>query len=217
MAISDIIAQINEAGGLARPNRFSVQIVPPKVLSATAESAPIDYFSALGVNDGMQSRLDFMCNRAELPSRSFSTSDARTYGSFFKIPYVDSYADLTLSFIVGHDMMEKFFFDAWVYTIQDPETSDFNYVDEYATTIDIYQLDEFDDATYGIRAFQCWPVALGQLSLAYDERNTYHVYPVTFTFRKWINLKVNTGTPTSIEPTGAPPGAFEDTIFPGKK
>jgi hypothetical protein len=229
MAITDIIAQINEAGGLSRPNRFSVQIAPPALFTGAATGAvtnlnpgitppTADYFRMLGVQSAdMTSRLDFMCNNAEFPSRSFGTTDARTYGSTFKMPHVDTYADFTLSFIVGSDMVEKDFFDAWVYSIQDPESADFNYVAEYATTVDIYQLDEFDTATYGVRAYQCWPVALGQLKLAYDDRNTYHVYPVTFTFRKWINLKIPTGTPTTVTPGGSSPTQFENTVFPQKK
>ena len=114
--INEILSQINDAGGVARPTLYSVQIVPPKIFSNSAlnGSQPrIDYFKTLGVDvNKMSSRLDMMCLQAELPSVSFNTSDARTYGSSFKIPNVDIYSDLNLEFIVGRKMEERNYFEA---------------------------------------------------------------------------------------------------------
>jgi hypothetical protein len=238
-SIQDIISQITDAGGLARPTLYSVQIIPPRIFSSTSSRAandfafenaeklfadrrgePVqnaglrfDYFKELGIdNSEMYTRLNLMCQRAELPGISFSTSDSRTYGSYFKTPYVDTYGDLPLEFIVGRDLAERRFFDAWRYTIQDPETADFNYIDEYASVIDIFQMDEYDNATYGVRFFQAWPLTIGAMHLGYDQRNQYHVLPVTFTYRKWISLDVNTNTPTSIRSAGGSPQPFEQTI-----
>ncbi len=234
--ISNIIAQVSKAGGLARPNRFAVQIIPPKIENsilagilpqnaAVGEIAAIlatlgqiwglkpDYFTKLGLfGRDMQTRLNFFCQDAELPGKSFQTSDVRTYGSYFKMPNVDEYSDITLSFIVGKDMAERNFFDAWSYTVQDPATADFNYVNDYATTVSIFQLDERDRFTYGCRLYQAWPITIGELKLHYGEYNTYHILPVTFTYRKWINVLLETGTPTSIQSNG-PTGDFDDTVI----
>ncbi len=134
------------------------------------------------------------------------------------MPYVDTYADITFHFIVGRDMFEKDFFDAWSYTIQDPETADINYVDEYSTTVSVYQMDEYDNFTYGATLFQCWPVAIGGMTLDANEFNSYGVLPVTFTYRKWINEKANSGTPTSINSRSNSPVGFRSTIkAPGDK
>lgn len=171
-----------------------------------------NYFKSLGVDQIDITRLDFMCMKANLPGRSFDTTPARTYGSKFDMPFMDVYSDVSGTFIVGKDMYERNFFDAWCYTIQDPETSDFNYVDEYATTIDIYQMDEFDKSTYACRLFQAWPKTIGELNLSYDQRNTFHTFTVTFTYRKWINLLLETNTPTSIDPANSPPQSFSSTI-----
>ena len=236
--IQDFISQVTDAGGLARPTRFAVQIVPPRTMQsvtnnttqaqrdaaaniARVNNQPMqslgfvpDYFQQMGMNGvDIPNRLDFMCCRAELPGKSFGVSDIRTYGSFFSMPHIDVYADLPLTFIVGQDMLERHFFDAWSYTIQDPDTSDFNYVEDYATTMDVYQLDDTDNATYGVRFFQCWPVTIGQMNLDYSGANQYHTLPITFEYRKWINLRVNSGTPTTIEPSGGVPRGFERTIY----
>ena len=236
-SITTFISAITNAGGVARPNRYSVSIYQPNIVSQSLSSSNNllsvatqlaqqnqvsmqslgtlpDYFKDLGVGDlDIVPRLDFMCCKAELPGKTFNTSDVRTYGATFEMPYVDVYSDITLAFIVGRDMVERDFFDAWSYTIQDPETSDFNYVNDYATTVDIYQLDEFGQTqNYGCRLFQAWPKTIGELSLSYDQFNTFHILPITFTYRKWINVKINTNTPTSITATLGAPTPFEATI-----
>jgi hypothetical protein len=236
--IQDFISQITDANGLARPTRFSVQIVPPRIMqslnlgsqdtdqarvaslasllgtSPQSLGAMPNYFRQMGVEGtDIPDRLDFMCTRAELPGKTYGVSDIRTYGSFFSMPHVDVYADITLTFIVGQDMLERHFFDAWSYTIQDPDTSDFNYIDDYSTTMDVYQLDDTDNATYGVRFFQCWPLTIGQMNLDYSAHNQYHTLPITFEYRKWINFRVNAGTPTTIEPSGGVPRGFESTIY----
>ena len=235
--IKEIIAQVTKAGGLARPTRFAVQIVPPRIMKSLnvvnnndpaglAVLASVmgvspqslgdipNYFRQMGVEgQDIPNRLDFMCHQAELPGKTFKTTDVRTYGSNFSMPHMDVYSDIILNFIVGADMMERHFFDAWSYTIQDPDTSDFNYVNDYSTTMDIYQLNEFNVATYGVRFFQCWPITIGQMNLDYSQKNQYHWLPVTFEYRKWINLRVNSGTPTTIEPSGGAPTGFESTIY----
>ena len=237
--IHQFISQISQADGLARPTLFEVAVYPPKVFSnqsrmiendfarqfyeeyfADRPGEPIqnfgirkNYFEEMGV-DGQDAvtRLKFMCHKAELPSASFSTSDARTYGSYFKIPYVDTYTDITLEFIVGSDMFERRFFDAWRYTIQDPETADFNYIDEYSTTITIWQQDAFGRNNYGVTLFQAWPVTVGNMGLSYDAMNQYHVLPITFTYRKWISNDIFTNTPTEIKNAGGNSQIFETTI-----
>lgn len=237
--IHHFISQITKAEGLARPTRFEVEIYPPKIFSSRARAEenshvyenlqtyfaermgePIqnfgvrkNYFEEMGV-DGQDAvtRLKFMCHKAELPSASFSTSDARTYGSFFKIPYVDTYTDITLEFIVGSDMFERKFFEAWKYTIQDPETADFNYVDEYATVVVIWQQDEYGINKHGVTLFQTWPISIGSMELSYDMMNQYHTLPVTFTFRKWISNDIYTRTPTDIKNAGGNSQDFESTI-----
>jgi len=235
-SVQQIISQVSQAGGLARPNRFQVNITPPQILnqiatnslgytpavSQTAQSngtsvqslgALPNYFKILNVQplDSSPERLMFMCCAAELPGKSFNATDARTYGATFQMPFVDVYAPLTFTFIVGTDMFERNFFDAWSYTIQDPETSDFNYVSEYATTVSISQLDEFDNINYTAILYQAWPITIGQMTLEYGQFNSYHKLPVTFTYRKWINQKIDQSIPIQIQSNG-PISPFSSTI-----
>ena len=250
-AITNIISQISSAGGVARPNLFTVEItIPPAVLEGAAldqfsSKNPIDLVKAgisaalrgpalanIGlINKGwfkkmglqgylMGERLKMSCTKAELPEKGFSTSDVRTYGSYFKMPHTDTYGDITLHFIVGRDMIEKHFFDAWSYVIQDPETADFNFVSAYATTIDIFQLNELGisigpltitGSDYSARLFQAWPIHIGALQLDYGTNDTYHILPVTFTYRKWINTRIDSQTPTNIQ--GPDPQNFDNTVI----
>ncbi len=74
-------------------------------------------------------------------------------------------------------------------------------------------MDEFDKKKYACKLFQAWPIAMGQMSLAYGERNSFHVLPITFHYRKWLNIRVNSRTPTAIDPAAGVPSKFEEEYY----
>lgn len=137
-------------------------------------------------------RLTLFCEAAEFPSREFVTTDVRHYGPTYKQPYQSTYPTLNLSFYVGDDMAEKYFFDAWMAIIENPYTQNFNYYDNYITTIEIDQVSDSpdysgNDVSYICKLYDAWPIGLGNLQLNYGDKDQYHHLPVRFAFRRWVN------------------------------
>ena len=97
---------------LARPNRFDVQIPVPMALS---------YFGFLSRN------MVLRCENAELPGRTIATTGLKVYNLEEKFPYQTTYNDINLTFIVGDDMVEKKFFDAWLNYINPLSNLNFKY------------------------------------------------------------------------------------------
>lgn len=121
--LADFIAQAGNTGGFARPNKYRVKIfIGRLILNANISQ----WFRQLQVDDfrEMGQRLQFFCEGAELPGKSFATTEQRHYGPIFKVPYQTTYPDIKLTFNVGLDMKEKYLFDAWAYAIENPETYD---------------------------------------------------------------------------------------------
>ena len=81
---------------LARPSRFDVNIPIPLTL--------IPYIKA-------SKNLVYRCENAQLPGRTIGTVDQKTYGPIEKFPYLTTYNDLDLTFIVTDTMLEKYIFD----------------------------------------------------------------------------------------------------------
>ena len=133
-------------------------------------------------------RFVFTCESAVLPGRAVSLKEARTYGPIRRIPWDQTYTDVTLTFIVGGDMFEKLFFEAWVQSLYDPITNNWNYYKEYIAPIDIFQQNTKDESIYGIRLDEAYPSTIADLSVAHTDTDNFHKLSVTIAYRRWLEL-----------------------------
>jgi len=168
-SISDFKSSFNTE--LARPHRFDVDIPIPIVLIPYNKTAR---------------NLRYRCESAQLPGRTFATADQKTYGPIEKHPYLSTYEDLELTFIVDGDMNQKVFFDAWMNYINPTYTNDFKYKDNYSTAITINQYDMSNKLTYSISAYGAYPISMNQLDLTWND-DGYHKLSVTFAYTYWQN------------------------------
>ena len=104
-------------GDLARPNRFLVEI-----------PLPIKSFGEEIMDDSRT--LMLRCENAQLPGRTFATTEQRTYGPIEKHPYLVTYNDIDLTFILSDDMGTKKIFDDWLEYINPQRTNNFGYPEE---------------------------------------------------------------------------------------
>lgn len=160
---------------LARPNRFDVSIPIPYVL--------IPYLSDA-------KNLSMRCEHADIPGRTFMTTE-RKIGSTpnQKFPYQTAYNEMTLTFIVGDDMKEKIFFDAWQELINPSQTYNFKYKNDYVVDISINQYNVSNELTYTAALLDAFPVSVSQMDLDWSS-DGYHKLSVTFAFTQWRNNSV---------------------------
>lgn len=190
MDINSFLQSISRAGGLARPTRFQVNIFPTTLIQNAYDSTWLTQYAAID-GSSMGTRLTFMCARAALPGYQFVTEQQRTYGPAWKFPVMPEYQDLTLTFYVGQDMNEKYFFDAWMYSIMDPVSNNMNYISEYACQIEILQFDESSNevdqsCTYLTTLIDAFPISVADLQLAWEDLDQVHKLDVTFAYKAAI-------------------------------
>ena len=158
---------------LARPNRFDVYMFPPPGIS--------DNYA---VTASSSTQLMYRCEIAQLPGRTFATADQRTYGPVEKYPYLTTYNDLDLTFIVSDDMREKILFDEWIELINPKTTNNFSYKEEYSTDILINQYDLSNNLTYSAKIIKAYPMSMNQMDLDWSS-DGYHKLMVTFAYTRW--------------------------------
>jgi hypothetical protein len=156
---------------LARTNKFDVQIPVPLTLIPYVSSAK---------------SLTYRCETAQLPGRTFATTEQRTYGPIEKYPYLNTYGDLDLTFIVDDDMNQKVFFDAWMNYINPLYNNNMRYKGDYSTTIVINQYDVTNKLTYSVNLIDAFPVSINQMDLNWGD-DGYHKLSVTFAYTYWQN------------------------------
>jgi len=158
--------------GISRPNRFDVQVFVPITLIAFVPTS--------------SKTLSYRCEIAQLPGRTLATIDRKTYGPIEKLPYLTTYNDIDLTFLIDGDMSEKYFFDTWLDLVNPKSTNNMNYKSEYATSVLINQYDESNKKTYGVELIDAYPISMNQLDLDWSSDGV-HKLTVTFAYTKWQN------------------------------
>jgi hypothetical protein len=204
MEPSKFIAKLNKEGGLARANRYKVQVIPPAIMSAVRNignliTNPIltgfnalsisRYFAMLQVNPlSISENLEILCDSCVLPGANFETTERKIYGPHNSVPYDQNFEPIAFTFICGANMKERYFFDAWQYMVKDPVSNDYNYQSEYATSVIIKQYSIDGDFKYGVRLVDAWPVNVNSIELTYADEEICRVN-VELSFKTWYNLK----------------------------
>lgn len=156
---------------VARTNRFDVNIPVPLTLLPYVSSAK---------------DLKYRCESASLPGRTLATMEQRTYGPVEKFPYMNTYTDIDMTFILDSDMNQKVFFDAWLNYINPLYNYNFRYKSDYSTVMTVNQYDVDGTLTYSVNLFDAFPVSINQLDLDWAGEG-YHKLNVTFAYTYWQN------------------------------
>jgi hypothetical protein len=161
---------------LARPNRFDVFINVPPVISSLAGQSQRQVARSLRYN----------CESTNLPSRTFATTEQKTYGPIEKYPYLTTYNDLDITLIVDDAMSQKYIFDSWMEYINPAFTNDFKYKEDYATVLTVNQYNLQNELVYAVDFFECYPISINQMDLDWQLEG-YHKLNVTFAYTRWFN------------------------------
>jgi hypothetical protein len=173
-SIADFKASFSKE--LARPSKFDVNIPIPLGM--------IPYRSTSRM-------LTMRCENAELPGRTIATTSMKIYGVEEKFPYMSSYNDLSLTFIVSDDMQEKLFFDAWLNWINPNTSYNIKYKQDYSVALRINQYDVQNKVSYSVDLVDAYPIAVNGLDLNWSA-DGYHKLTVTFAYTSWRDNSLKT-------------------------
>lgn len=178
--------------GYAKQNRYEVIILLPSGVSgggdAMGTSAKAGYVTG-NLHGETARRISFRCDSISIPARSLRTqTNSNQYGPIHQIAQGQTYAPVEASFYCGSDLAERYFFEEWQKITYNPDTYDINYYKEYIGSIEIYQLNEQDERTYGCKLEECFPVTIGALPYGHGNSNQIQKISVEFAYRYWRNI-----------------------------
>ena len=161
---------------LARTNRFEVIISPPGGLIT---DRPYDSFG-----------VSLLVEQASLPMLNIATKPFKIFGPSYQRPVTSEYGGegISLNFHVDRDMRLKRFFDDWMHTVVDPVTYTVGYQSDYIGTIEIRQLDEQDNVTYGVILEEAFPRNMNLIDLNNSASNQTHRLNVLFAYKRWREI-----------------------------
>lgn len=137
-------------------------------------------------------RITYRCESCILPSRTLLASDRKTNGPIRKVATGVNYDDVTLSFILSSDMVEKFYFYQWHKTIVNNEVfanaqyvHDVRYYSDYISDIDIRQYNKIGNHVYQVTLFEAYPISIREVPLGWDLTNEYIKLNVVMAYRNF--------------------------------
>lgn len=180
--LNEFISTI-KAGGLARSNRFSVNIPFP---------------SAKG---GDPRKVLILCDSVNMPGITIASSQQRIWGEVREMPYEAIFEPVNLSFYVDTNIGAKNLFEEWVQLVRNPESRSFNYYNSYITDIDImvHPINDNETAVHTVTLHEAYPKILQAVNLDYSSKDVMK-YSVTMNY-KWYTTSNNSQSDVTNEIT----------------
>jgi len=165
----------------ARQNRFIIEFSLPVYVYEYVKSRDSTFSS--GIDSERFRALKFNCHRASTPDRNISVLDIRDSSHNSLVASFGSLNNtISLSFICFADMKEKVLMDYWYEYIFSQESRTMMFLDDYSTTITMYQLDGKNKPTYGIKMLSAFPSNVQGSQYDYQPSSMPVNLDVRFTF-----------------------------------
>ena len=167
--LNEFIATV-KTQGLARTNRFSVNIASPII-------------------DEDMRMIHILCDSVSMPGISLNTTEQKVFGEVRELPIQPVYEPITFTFYVDTNLGVKNMFEKWINTIRDPQTRAFNYYSNYVvnTEINVHRIDSDEDIAHKVTLYESYPKTLSAVQLDYGSKDVMK-YSVTMNY-KWYETE----------------------------
>jgi hypothetical protein len=191
--IDDMKSLIGKRGGIARGNRYGVQITHPLkninmhsqvVLEREYEKIPESIFEI--IQDGRDTYM--LCSAVSLPGKRISTTEATHNHNLAKKPYSMATDEVSMTFLLTNDYYIKKYFDLWQELIVDSTHSHYKtrYKKEYTANVTIQALDSSEEHRVGYATMleNAYPIQISQVELGEGQEGLMEV-TVTWEYDNW--------------------------------
>ena len=179
MAIDVLKSSISRAGGIARLNRFQVEL-PTNI-------------PGIEVRDSREYQI--LCKTASIPGKGIATHDRTIMTQNEKIGYGYIVQEMPMTFYLLNDYSVRDYFDKWMNSIVNQETFEVNYKTEYQRNVRIHQLREPVEARrrvalnkiYSIELEDAFPISINSIDFSNDPDVIGEV-SINMSYTKWRRI-----------------------------
>ena len=182
-AINEFIGVVKKSNGLAKANRYEVDIIAPGNHPGGAEGR----------------NLNLLCNAITMPGHNLEQQTQRlaTEPAREMVQSRSFAGNITASFYLDQGLEIKSWFDKWLELAINPATHKARYYNEYIGEMNIYQLGG-KGRTYGIKCEEVYPATIGPIEYSYDSTDTIGLLTIEFAYRRWVEIE-NTESGTAFK------------------
>lgn len=176
MSIDALKSTIQAGDGLARPNKFHIELPTVAGSDLTARE------------------LNLLCRSATLPSKQIATLERRIGMEFEKMGYGYVIDDVNVSFLLLNDYKVKTYFDQWRGLIINEEAQTVGYKNDYQKRVVIHQLKDNPDqpgnyiSVYAVELIDAFPVTVNAVEFNNDA-DAFLELSVSFAYTNWRTIR----------------------------
>ena len=155
--IGQFMSKVENLGGIARKNRFSVEITPPQGL----------------LQDGTAAKINFLAKTVSFPGRTMGTSTYRSGGQFsLSVPYETVFEPVSLTMLNTNNHAPRTFWTNWLEYIQSMDSYNMRYYKKFIGSIKISQYNEThltaQHSDYEVILHEAWPKGIGAIEVGWE-------------------------------------------------
>ena len=194
--ITKFLSKVDALGGVARKDRFTVEITPPSTLKSTIDASTIN----------------FLAKSISLPARTFGSTTYRSGGRFgLDVPYETTVEAVGLIMLNTNNHAPRIFWTDWFEHIQSvdpnvrPRNKNYN-MQYYKNFIGTVKISYFNDTRilalspdYVVTLHDAWPSTLGAIELGW-ESSELSEFNIDIKYSRW------TGKSGGVSYTGSGSG-----------
>lgn len=188
-SLDNFKSEVISRAGLARTNRFEVLI-----------NAQFLAGGGRGTSGGDSNLVSLYVEQASIPLLNIATKPFKIFGPSFQRPVTSEYGGegISMTFHVDREMKVRKFFENWMHRIINQTNYTVAFQSEYATTINIRQLDDKNNVTHEVQLLEAFPRNLNLMELNNASSNQTHRLNVLFAYRYWKDISTTFTVPDAI-------------------
>lgn len=179
--------------GQAMANRYEVEFTLPAgvpngtsgvhMRSTTSRISAIQrQFNGIG-------QVNILCHSCTMPMRSVMTYELRQLNAPFRVPYSQTYDPVSFMFYADSSMFVRQYFDVWQQAVINIKNNTLNFRNEYTADIVIKQLNREGKASYAVKLYEAFPIAVTSMEYAYANSQVQNV-SCSIAYKYWEEIAV---------------------------
>ena len=173
-SIAEFQASLNRSGGMARANRYVVEITAPGHPGGSTNNT-----------------INLHCSTITMPGHNLE-QQTQKLGSEPAIEIVQGHeyaGNITATFYLDANLETKSWFDKWQEMTFDRDTHKVKYYETYIGEMNIYQLGNDGERAYGIKCTEVYPATIGGIEYSYESTDTIAILSVEFAYKRWYEMQ----------------------------
>ena len=174
-SIDNFMSRVDNLGGPAKRNKFSVEVTPPLTMrtSVTADS------------------INFLAKTVAFPAKTLALTEYRYGGKFsLSVPYETTLEPVAITMMNTNNHAPRIFWNQWFNHIQNFTTYNMEYYENFVGTVSLHQYsstEEFIDpskSSYHVTLHEAFPKGMSAIEVGW-ENTEFQDFDVDIQYSWW--------------------------------